>query len=376
MTAQLELIDARDTRVEPIWRALEAVARPTYFLTWGWIENWLASLPVDEIPQLAVITDAGAIAAGCFLGRRRLLRHGWTLASVLALIPRDWDEVFLPAIESGMIPVDDGGEFRVHVDRDMPAPFVDLARVRAAGDYVGLLGQSTRSQIRRARRGVGPCSLEVAEDAEQALAIFDELVELHAASWRERGQPGAFADPWFVQFHRRLISRRFAVGEIQLVRLRAGGATIGCLYNLIAYGQVLFYQSGLAPCADPKIKPGYLCHAAAIEHAAAAGHATYDLGGGGSRYKTALSTDAKRLVWVRIQRPLARFAIEDRVRGWKRALESRIRSTPHAPRAAPRVGGEASEIRAHGQRPGTRLGQVASQLPGRTRASGLDVRDR
>src|SRR5262249_50784750 len=141
------------------------------------------------------------------------------------------------------------------VDREIAAPFVDLAQVRAAGDYLALLSANTRAQIRRARRALGACELEIAGSTAHALEIYDELVELHSASWRARGQDGAFADPWFERFHRRLIERRFAHGETELVRLRAGRTTIGCVYNLIANDRVLFYQSGLARFDDPRVKP-------------------------------------------------------------------------------------------------------------------------
>src|SRR5262245_10849117 len=72
----LALVSANDPRVEPTWRALEAAARPPYFLTWGWIATWLASLPADARPQLAMIIEGGAVVAACFLGRRRRFRHG------------------------------------------------------------------------------------------------------------------------------------------------------------------------------------------------------------------------------------------------------------------------------------------------------------
>src|SRR5690554_1789856 len=75
MAHQLELVDSRDPRVEPLWWDLERAERPAYFLTWGWIENWLAMLPRDEAPRLAVIRDAGDVVGAFFLGRRRLLRH-------------------------------------------------------------------------------------------------------------------------------------------------------------------------------------------------------------------------------------------------------------------------------------------------------------
>src|SRR5262245_15681655 len=71
----LELIDPRDPRVERTWRLLEAESQPTFFQSWGWIENWLASLPPDRAPALAVVHEAGAPQAAFFLGRRRMRRR-------------------------------------------------------------------------------------------------------------------------------------------------------------------------------------------------------------------------------------------------------------------------------------------------------------
>ena len=354
----LELIDAMDPRVEPTWRALEAKATPAYFLTWGWVENWLATLPAEERPPLALIVQDGTPVAAFFLGRRKLRRHvvlttnarffnatgspkhdeiciehngllatpgaGRSLAQLLELLPDDWDELYLPAVDRYAF--DDLGapaslRFHVRIDRESSAPFVDLEAVRGVdGNYVALLGSSTRTQLRRTRRVLGDLEVEVAVDETHAFDIFREMIDLHRARWAARGEAGAFADPWFEGFHRRLIAQRLPHGEIQLVRVRAGGVTIGCLYNLVANGRVMFYQCGLARFEDPHVKPGYVCHAAAIEYNALAGHATYDLLGGDGRYKQNLSTGAVRLVWLRVQRPLARFRIEDRVRTWKRAL--------------------------------------------------------
>ena len=353
----LTLLDARDPSVGPIWRALEAVARPSYFLSWGWTTTWLAALPADALPKLAVITRHGAPVAAGFVGRRRQLRHGvvptrglhlnttgrpefdelclehnglvcapgtaCSLGTLVAVLPTGWDELNLPAVDAGTFdPRDLGDAYRLHVDREVSAPYVDLPSVRATGDYLALLGSNTRAQIRRARRAVGRCELEVAGSAAQAAEIYDELVALHTVSWRDRGEPGAFADPWFDAFHRTLIAQRFAHGEIELLRLRAGGKTIGCIYNLVANGRVLFYQSGLARFADPHVKPGFLCHAEAIEHAAAAGRMVYDLLGGDARYKASLSTGASRLVWLRVQRRLTRFAVENQAQRWKRAFDA------------------------------------------------------
>jgi CelD/BcsL family acetyltransferase involved in cellulose biosynthesis len=352
MRRQLELIDPYAARAEIIWRDLERAARPAYFLTWGWIENWLAMLPRDEAPALAMIRDAGEIAGAFFLGRSLVIRHrvlpsramflnatgvpgrdelciehngvlgdGGTLASLIELLPDDWDELFLPGVDReafGDLDVPRG--YRARIVHASPSPFVDLERVRAAGDYLTLVSANTRAQIRRAHRRVGACALEVASSLGDALAIYDELLALHTASWRARGEAGAFADPWFARFHRRLIEQRFAHGEIQLARLRSGSTTIGCLYNLVAGGRVLFYQSGFASFSDPVVKPGMMCHAAAIAHCADAGHAVYDLLGGSSRYKTSLATGVTQLAWLCVQRARLRFAIEARVREWKHAV--------------------------------------------------------
>ncbi len=349
------------TEVAAVWRTLEHATQPIYFLTWGWIVTWLACLPRRDVPELAVVMDHDEPIAAAFLGRRRLRRHhvlpsrarylnatgvlhhdellpehnaflcapGRQLSTteLVRLLPDDWDELFLPAVTRDAFPDLGGGEgsvvagCRVRVDREVVAPFIDLAQVRAAsGGYVGLLGSSTRAQLRRARRAIGPMTLEAARDRGEARAIFDELVALHTRTWNGRGEAGAFADPWFRRFHERLIDTRFVHGELDLLRLRAGDATVGCLYNMVANGRVLFYQSGLGVFDDKHVKPGYLCHAAAIERAAADGHAIYDLLGGDARYKRNLATGEDHLAWFRLQRPRTRFVIEDWVRSQKRAI--------------------------------------------------------
>ena len=358
----LELMDATDPRAEQTWRDLEGKAyRPPYFLSWGWVESWLAALPDDRKPALAVVRERGEPAAAFFLGFRRERRHvvmdsdvyyfnttgvprhdelciehngliaapgaDRSLAGLLDVLPGTWDEVVLPAVDRYAF--DDLGasvglaRYRVRVERDASAPFVDLDAVRAArGDYLSLLGTSTRTQVRRARRIVGPLTVEVANDERVALDIWGELLRLHARRAASRGGRGAFADPWFEQFHRRLILTRMRHGEIQLLRVRAADRTLGCLYNFVYDGRVLYYQSGFALHDAPHVKSGYLAHAAAIEHNARLGHAIYDLLGGSEAYKERLATGATRLVWLRVQRPLARFSVEERLRRVKQILTS------------------------------------------------------
>jgi CelD/BcsL family acetyltransferase involved in cellulose biosynthesis len=358
MTARsLELINARDAHVERIWRTLEAHAQPSYFLSWGFIENWLAALPTEDLPTLAVIADGGEPAAAFFLAQRRVRRNlllssnalyfnatgspkldgvmiehngllaapgaRRSLAGVLDVLPDEWDELYLPAIDRYAF--DDLGapasplatRYKVRVEREETAPFVDLDAVRTVdGGYDALLPPSTRTQLQRARGLTGGIDLEVAADERHAMDIYGELLRLHARRWANRGLRGAFAAPWFERFHRQLITNRLAHGEIQLMRIKSGDATLGCLYNVLYRGRVSFYQCGLATFDDPHIKTGYLCHAAAIEYNALAGHAFYDLLGGHAKYKENLATGLNRRVWLRVQRPLTRFSLEDGVKRW------------------------------------------------------------
>ncbi|MBV8757562.1 MAG: GNAT family N-acetyltransferase [Deltaproteobacteria bacterium] len=328
---RLELYDALSPEVAPIWRALEG-STSSYFLRWPWVENWLACLPRAALPKLAVVVRDGSPVSAAFVGQRALLRRasrawflnttgidrfdnlviehnaavGGELGDLIEALPGSCDELVVPLADAvPRVPP----AFHVRVDREVASYYVDLALVRAHG-YEALIGRSTRTQLRRAQRRAGTLALDIPNDVAGALACYDELVAHHQRRWRARGQPGAFADPWFDRFHRRLITRRFAHGEIQLARVHAGGATLGCLYNFVCAGRVLFYQSGIPAPAHAHDKPGYLCHARLIEHSAREGHAIYDLLGGDARYKGSLATAATRLVTFRVQRRRPQFAIE------------------------------------------------------------------
>ena len=344
----LELVDPYSATAERIWRDLEIAMPPSYFLSWGWVATWLAMLPREHAPRLAVVHAGGAPLSAFFLAERWIVRnravpsralffnttgverldmlwieyngllgHDLSIDDVLAVLPRTgWDELYLPALHADAFGGLTTSDPRVRIDRSVPAYYVDLDKARAQG-YLALLSSQTRSQVRRAQREAGKLAIEIARDLPHAMDIYSELVALHTAQWRAKGKPGAFADPWFDRFHRQLITERFAHGEIQLVRARNDACTIGCLYNHVYRGRVLQYQSGMATFANEKLKPGFVCHAAAIDHAAASGLALYDFLGGDVRYKKSLSTDASSLVWARVQRRRLRFLLEDHVRRWR-----------------------------------------------------------
>ena len=344
----LSWLSLHDPRAADVWRTLEPRGHASPFLAWPWLHAWLSELAAP--PRLAVVSERGAPVAAALFGSQRIVRHRvlasrtlflhgtglerhdavfveqvgavggpGALGRVLAALPDTWDEIVLPALPAEAVA--EVTDPRLRLDRRVPAPYVELDKVRACGDYTSLLGSSTRAQLRKSRRAAGALAIETPRAPAEALAIFDELVALHDARWRKVGDPGAFADPWVVAFHRRLIAREAEAGGVELSRITSRGRTIGCLYNLVHRGRVAFYQSGLVD--DPALRPGYLCHAVAIEAAATAGHAVYDFLAGTARYKRDLATADAPLAWMRLRQPRLRFRVEDALRACKRIATGR-----------------------------------------------------
>ena len=352
----LELIDARADRerVRVLWTQLTAEGAPSYFLSWSWIENWLDMLPPHVHVEMACFREGGQPALGCLLTRSRFARQGifrgrklavhetgdWNydclymeyngfvgrtesakdIMTMLRSLPSPWDEIDFSGMDMDGFPgqklLDEAaaGPFEVIVMQERDAHFINLEAVRAKKDYLALLSSNTRSQIRRSERmyaeAHGPVKVEVARDLTGARDIYEEMLVLHQRSWELREEESMFVQPWIQQFHARLISERFDSGEIQMVRIKAGDYTIGCLYNYVYQGRVYFYQGGLVHEYDNKLKPGMVSHAAAIQHCAGLGLAEYDFLAGAEQYKERMGTDRRRLVWARVQRPLLRFKVE------------------------------------------------------------------
>lgn len=339
-------------RTKALWTGLCAAARPSYFLSWGWIENWLSTLPAAARVRFVVCMEGQVPVLAFFIGvvkavRHRLLksrsfalnatgmpqdndlfaeynaflcapgRH-FNLQELLAQLPEEWEEFALPGLDMESFPGNRLSQalppYNVAVQIDTVCPYVDLERVRQKqGDYLALLSANTRAQIRQSYKRYeqhDKIRLEAAENLSGAMKIFEELHALHQQTWQGRGRQGAFASEYFCAFHRRLIQQRFACGEIQLLRIAAGDKTLGCLYNFVQDGTIYFYQSGINYESDQKLKPGLVAHVEAVRHNVGLGHAIYDFLGDGARYKMSLSTHTRRLLWARIQKPLLKFKIE------------------------------------------------------------------
>ena len=354
---ELKLFDRfRDSLcIERTWKEFESDKTP-YFLSWGWVEHWLSSLPKELELHLAVVYENGFSVLAFFICKKLVTRHNImrnktyylnatgvetfdqlcieynsilmkpdvfvSLHDLLDLLPGDWDEFCLPGVAANSFPGNRLKQpclpYTVHIENESPSPYVDLDAVsNATGGYLSLLGSKTRYNINRSYRvynAFGEVTCEVADSVENALEIFEEMVELHQQTWEKRGEVGAFSSEFFYLFHKGLISKRFEYGEIQLIRTFYDERTIGCLYNFVWNGKVYSYQSGFKYDSDNRLKPGLVTFHEAINHNATKGNIIFDFLGGNALYKECLSTNNNQLIWARVQKPLVKFKLEESLR--------------------------------------------------------------
>ena len=87
-----------------------------------------------------------------------------------------------------------------------------------------------------------------------------------------------------------------------MLKISAGNHIIGCLYNLIDHGRVLYYLSGFNYLPGNIYRPGLVCHYFAIVHNATIGLSCYDFLDGEDDYKISLSTDYSEMQNIIVQK--------------------------------------------------------------------------
>src|SRR4051812_41634681 len=297
--------------IKSLWDQVSSRPHGSFFTSWTWLGTWLELLPQPQSVRLLTVRQ-GDQRGLALLVLRQVRRHQLLTVRQLhfnstgdpqfdcifiehngfAGIRPDcsvwqevgqWflgdhsggDELVIPGVE-GRDASTSGGELQRH--REVPAFRMSLNATREHGGFEATLSRNSRQQLRRAFRDYGsPGSLafDVARTAERALSYFDALKAFHVRSWTRRGKPHAFRHAFFETFHRALIARGVTDGSVRLICVTAAGQPVGYLYNF-RYGATEYaYQSGFED-SDPDLRPGYVCHALAIEAAASEGAAVYD----------------------------------------------------------------------------------------------------
>lgn len=350
--------------LKPVWLELEGRSAASFFLSWRWIGTWLET---TEARPLVVTLRQGDIVLGLALvqdsRQRRLgliptrvgalhetgvaqqdsiyIEYNGALCApdgpaqgfgqmLRALMAQSVDELRLSAIAPALVAQAHATGWVVTTRATSRCYAVDLAALRAAGGaYVDSLGANTRQQIRRSERlyaARGAVALTAAASLAEAKEFLAGLTALHRQTWQQRGQAGAFANPFFMRFHDRLLETLWPQGAVELLRVTAGAQVVGYLYNFRHRGSVLNYQSGFAPEMDNKLKPGLLSHALCVERHLAGAATRYDLMAGEARYKRNLAAPHAELAWLTLQRP----GLLAHAQGLARRLKQALRRHPNS----------------------------------------------
>ena len=342
---------------EALWCESVPAANQSFFTSWAWLGTWLELLPQGSHPHLLVVTK-GKQRGLALLLPRQVRRHRvlnlrqWHFNSAgnpefdcifiehngFAGLDADldvwrqlerWfldgqanaDELVIPGVENCE---SFAFERALQQQRDVPAFRLSLKAPREQGGVDAVLSRNSRQQLRRAMRAYDSLAIHVAATTEAALSYFEALKALHIQSWTRRGKPHAFRYPFFERFHRALIARGIKDGSVRLICVTAGKDPIGYLYNFRDSGTEYAYQSGFED-ADPDLRPGYVCHALAIEAAAADGVGTYDFLAGANRLKQSFANENYIMRWTTLTQPTLSLRTAAALGSTARAIKSRLR---------------------------------------------------
>jgi len=328
--------------LEKLWRGFDDGGAHSFFASWIWLGTLLRTM--ERRPYLVKAMHGSELAGLALLSvrQRRLrgllpIRQAWFNAGGDAQIDGimiehngfalpsghnapiwpaflRWfaqegfaDELIVPGMEA-----DAGFDGNLLMLERHNAGYRTALRGLGPDGIASAISSNARQQLRRSIRDYGETlTLDRAPDAATALAYFAELKELHVRSWTRRGRRHAFANPFFETFHRALIATGGA--SVDLLRVSAGSRVIGYLYNFRRNGVVSNYQSGFDDEA-PGFRPGYVCHALAMEHYARAGEGTYDFLAGANRLKQSFGIERYDLTWRHYRKPTFGFRAEHAAR--------------------------------------------------------------
>lgn len=338
-------------KIKRYWLELAQACQHNYFQSWGWIHNWLKSLPEENSVYCNITlkeNDAGTKPViGFFVGYKNYLRFkclpvkaaylnevGNTVYDQLTIEDNDilsteeTSHQILDLLQQGSLA--QRSEFHFHWASEnlrnkltplypkrlvqesvWPNYYVDLEEIRKKGcDYLSLLSSNKRQQIRRSikeYKKFGELNLEKAGNPDSALVMLNELSNFHQAAWTNRQHPGAFSNQYFMEFHRQLIVNRFSSGEILMVKISVGANPIGYIYGFIYGEEFLYYQSGFKYESSNKLRPGLVSHYLLIEDLLPKTVQRYDFMAGEDNYKKSLSTHNKPMYIIRLRHKQIRY---------------------------------------------------------------------
>jgi CelD/BcsL family acetyltransferase involved in cellulose biosynthesis len=333
------------------WRELDRQGNHSFFVSWDWIGPWLHSLPRTDKRQvlramrgqktigLAIVTytqayfrrlvptrqawlnSTGDNAFDCITvehnGLAASLQEGeelWTALVQWFSASAGLDEFVLPGLKN-LPSVKSESQLIIAGGKEVGFR-IDLKEKAIGGDFRLRLTRNSRQQLNRAIRRlecIGPIDVDVAHDLTTSLRYFEGMKELHTRSWNRRGKGGAFDAIYFEKFCRELIAAGQKTDAVEMMRIMAGNFIVGYLLNLKRRDVVYNYQSGFND-SDSKLRPGYVCHAFAIDHYSANSVRYYDFLAKPNQLKQSFGSQTYDLLWLHLRKPKCIFRAERFVR--------------------------------------------------------------
>lgn len=287
---QTEILSDAGAIIEEWWDLWRRDAAATPFQSPAWLLPWRRHFP-DGDTVVLTLRDFGRLIAllPLFSHDGRLLPWGAGTT--------DWlDGVFDPGLDLAAL---SRGIAWLPLPLDLfqiPAGS-PLLRVQPPGGWTACAGiagscavlslpasfstkvaQNLRYYRRRAERAGAEAPRRLDSGSFQALA------DLHTRRWRERGEPGIFADPRMVAWQREALPALDAAGLLQLYVVERDAAVIAVLCVLAAKRRSFYYIGGF----DPDLAAlglGTVLVGHAVSEAERQGHGSFDFLRGREPYK-------------------------------------------------------------------------------------------
>jgi len=266
----------------------------------GWVVRWLGSGEVcsDYASILCLPEDGDRVTeaiAGYLTGSNSAsgAGHCWDLLEVDGVDAEDSNVVRL------LRHLDERG---CSQHENSPIRTWRLALPKTWEEFLGLVSKGHRKKLRRADRELfqtGRALLRTVENCEQLDPALEVLIDLHQKRRQMLGEPGCFASPRFMAFHREVARSLLLAGQLQLQLLELDGRTVAAEYQLASQGVTYVYQAGIDPqcLAD---EPGNLITAATIKRAIEQGGRAIDFLRGDEPYKAHFRAVARPLLALRV----------------------------------------------------------------------------
>jgi CelD/BcsL family acetyltransferase involved in cellulose biosynthesis len=349
----IEIFDRFDvTTSEPIWKYLEELAKPTFFLSWQWISTWIQTYNPDICVVLACFNQR-PVAIGIFsksTETRRLLIHSnqlrlnqtgnarqdqicieyndllcdplhkkaATIACLETLMLRisPWDEVVIANMPLA------SAQHIHHYFKSSRTDYlincfsINLTNIKS-NTVLDSLSKNSRYQIRRSIRLFeelyGSIRLETAKSSEEAIEWFHTAGGYHRERWDDSG----YDNPDFISFHENLIRCHKNEKVIRVLKITSGKMPLAYMYYFLYNKSVHFYLQGIQYFDNGKLKPGLVAHVFAIDYFLEQGFDQYDFMGGDSQYKMQLCDATEQLQTVIVHKGSIPIRLENTARHFK-----------------------------------------------------------